>query len=183
MFKKCYKHNDTALTEKYKKFANKLTTIKRVAKQNYYAAMIELNKKNLSKQGQLINQILQRSHRVKKPLTKLITEKNETSTDNEDISNELNNFFSTIGSNMASKKPSVAAIVDMLKTIPFSMGSFFCNPCSVHEVYHEIMCLNEKKAAGIENIPIKFIKISSECISAVLSNIFNKCIQEYFHQS
>ena len=45
MFKKCYKHNDAALTEKYKKIANKLTTIKRVAKQNYYAAMIELNKK------------------------------------------------------------------------------------------------------------------------------------------
>ena len=45
MFEKCYKHNDAALTEKYKKFTNKLTTIKRVAKQNYYAAMIELNKK------------------------------------------------------------------------------------------------------------------------------------------
>ena len=40
------------------------------------------------------------------------------------------------------------------------------------------MCLNEKMAASIENIPIKFIKISSECISAVLSNIFNKCIQD-----
>ena len=47
MLKKCYKHNDTAVTEKYKKFANKLTTIKRVPKQNYYAAMIEVNKKNL----------------------------------------------------------------------------------------------------------------------------------------
>ena len=35
MFKKCYKHNATALTEKYKTFANKLTTIKRVAKQSY----------------------------------------------------------------------------------------------------------------------------------------------------
>ena len=35
MFKKCYKHNDAALTEKYKQFANKLTTIKRVARHNY----------------------------------------------------------------------------------------------------------------------------------------------------
>ena len=79
---------------------------------------------------------------------------------------------------MASKMPSVAVNVNMLKTIPSSMGSFFCDPCSVHEAYRELMCLNEKKAAGIENIPIKFIKISSECISAVLSNIFNKCIQD-----
>ena len=50
MFKKRYKHNDKALTEKYTKFAHKLATILRVAKQNYYAAMIKLNKKNLSKQ-------------------------------------------------------------------------------------------------------------------------------------
>ena len=35
--------------------------------------MIELNKKNLSKKWQLINQILQRRHRVKKPPTKLIS--------------------------------------------------------------------------------------------------------------
>ena len=98
--------------------------------------------------------------------------------DYEDISNEPNNFFSTIGLNMASKIPSVAASVDMLKTIIRSSMVFFCDPCFVHEVYHEIMCLNENKAAGIENIPIQFIKISSECISAVLSNIFNKCIQD-----
>ena len=39
------------------------------------------------------------------------------------------------------------------------------------------MCFNEKEAAGTKNIPIEFIKISSECISVVLSNIFNKCIQ------
>ena len=51
MFKKCYKHNDIALTEKYKKIAHKLTTIKRVAKQNYFAAMIELNKKIYQNNG------------------------------------------------------------------------------------------------------------------------------------
>ena len=64
------------------------------------------------------------------------------------------------------------------KNDSFFNGVFFCDPCSVHEVYYEIMCLNEKKAAGIENILIKFIKISSDIISAVPSNIFNKCIQD-----
>ena len=68
----------------------------------------------------LINQILLRSRRVKKPFNKLITGKNETLIDNKDISNELNNFFSSIGPNMASKIPLVVANVDMLKTIPSS---------------------------------------------------------------
>ena len=38
------------------------------------------------------------------------------------------------------------------------------------------MHLNDKKAIGIENIPIKIIKMAAEHISPVLSNLFNKCI-------
>ena len=49
--------NDLDLIANYKKYCNKLTTIKRIAKQNYYASMIQINKKDLSKQWQLINQI------------------------------------------------------------------------------------------------------------------------------
>ena len=38
------------------------------------------------------------------------------------------------------------------------------------------MNLNEKKAIGIENIPIRFLKMTSEITSSLLSNLFNKCI-------
>ena len=55
LFTKCYKKNDPVLIEKYKKYSNKLTTIKRIAKQNYYAKMIQSNKNDLSKQWKLIN--------------------------------------------------------------------------------------------------------------------------------
>ena len=51
LFTKCYKKNDPVLIEKYKKYSNKLTTIKRIAKQNYYAKMIQSNKNNLSNNG------------------------------------------------------------------------------------------------------------------------------------
>ena len=40
------------------------------------------------------------------------------------------------------------------------------------------MKLNEKKAVGIENIPIKFLKMTAECTSLLLSKIFNKCISK-----
>jgi len=37
--------------------------------------------------------------------------------------------------------------------------------------------LNDKKATGIENIPIKFLKLSAEITSALISKLPNKCIQ------
>ena len=55
----------------------------------------------------------------------------------------------------------------------------FCETCFQCEVFQKIMCLNEKKSVGIENIPIKFVKMSAESvyISLPLANIFNKCMQ------
>ena len=64
------------MIENYKKYSNKLTSIKRIAKQNYYAQMIQLNKNDLSKQWRLINQILERNNKHKASITKLINEKN-----------------------------------------------------------------------------------------------------------
>ena len=97
------KKNDPVLIENYKKYSNKLTSIKRIAKQNFYAHMIQLNKNDLSKQWQLINQILERNNKHKASLAKLINEKNESLTRNVEICNNLNSYFINIGPKMASK--------------------------------------------------------------------------------
>lgn len=178
MFKKCYKKNDPLLIENYKKFSNKLTTIKRIAKQNYYATMIKLNKKNMSKHWQLINQILQRNNKQKQSINKLVTENNVTLTDCKDICDELNNYFTNIGPNMASKLTTNDFDNSPSNSLTSLPNSFFCEPCSELETFQEIMLLNEKKAAGFENIPIKYLKISAEYVSFLLSNLFNKCILE-----
>lgn len=175
MYKKCYKKGDTTLIENYKKFSNKLTMIKRNAKQNYYTKMIEMNKKNLSKQWQLINQILQRNYKHKQPINKLINENDEILTNCEDICDELNRYFTNVGPKMASKIPITLCNSDP-SIITSSVNSFYCEPCSQTDVFQEIMCLNEKKAVGLENIPIKFLKMSAEYISSALANIFNQCI-------
>ena len=150
-----------------------MTTIKRIAKQNYYAKIIQPNKNDLSKQWKLINQILERNNKQKATITKLINEKNESLINNVEICNELNSYFAEISLRMASKIPNTKA----LNTISSSLNSFFCEPCTESEVFQEIMHLNEKKSAGIENIPIKFIKMSAEYISPVLTSIYNKCMQ------
>ena len=173
LFKKCYKKNDLDLIANYKKYCNKLTTIKRIAKQNYYASMIQINKKDLSKQWQLINQILHRNNKHKPTIEKLLTENNEFVTNDKEIGNELNSFFTSIGPKMVSKIPNTKPTT----TISSSTKPFFCEPCTINEVFLKIMQLNEKKSTGILNIPIKFIKMSAEFLSSVLAKIFNTCMQ------
>ena len=74
---------------------------------------------------------------------------------------------------MASKIPNIK----LTTTISSSTKSFFCEPCTINEVFLKIMQLNEKKSTGILNIPIKFIKMSAEFLSSVLAKIFNTCMQ------
>ena len=58
--------NDLDWISNDKKYFNQLTTIKKIVKQNYYAAIIQMNKKkDLSKHWQLINQIRHRNNRLK----------------------------------------------------------------------------------------------------------------------
>ena len=92
MFKLCYKKNDSTLIDSYKKYSNVLTSVKRTAKQNYYYAMIKMNKQNFSKHWQLINQILQRNGKQKHSIRKLITDENALLTDEKEICDELNSF-------------------------------------------------------------------------------------------
>ena len=63
-------------------------------------------------------------------------------------------------------------------TISSSPNSFFCEPCTEGEVFREMMHLNGKKSIGIENNPIKFIKMSAEYTSFVLVDMYNKCMQD-----
>ena len=55
--------------------------------------MIETNKKNISKQWELINLILQRNRKQTPTINKLVTDDDTILTDHKDICNELNNFF------------------------------------------------------------------------------------------
>ena len=79
---------------------------------------------------------------------------------------------------MAQKFASKIPETETPNTISSSPNSFFCEPCTEGEVFREMMHLNGKKSVGIENIPIKFIKMSAEYTSSVLADMYNKCMQD-----
>ena len=109
-----------------------MTSIKRLAKQNYFTTMIETNKKNISKQWELINLILQRNRKQTPTLNKLVTDDDTIVTDCKDICNELNNFFVNVGPNLASKISNSEKFSrkDILNCISSNPNLFFCEPCN-----------------------------------------------------
>ena len=60
-------------------------------------------------------------------------------------------------------------------TFPSLPNSFMYDPISENEVYSQILQLNPLKAAGPENVPIKFLKILAPIISTYLRDAINKC--------
>ena len=80
-----------------------MTSIKRLTKQNYFTTTIEANKRNISKQWELINLILQHNREQTPTKNKLVTNDDTILTDCKDIYNKLNNFFVNVGPNLASK--------------------------------------------------------------------------------
>ena len=102
-------------------------------------------------------------------------------TDCKDICNELNKFFVNVGPNLVSKISnsgtfSTKDILNCISLKPNSFFFFFCEPCTEYEVFQNLNSLNNKKAVGVENIPIEFLKMSAEYISSLLSKLFNECI-------
>ena len=136
--------------------------------------MLDVNRKNTSKQWEIINKILKRKAITKESVKKLITDDDKILTESEDIRNEFNNFFANIGSKMAStilKTQTSSKLTD----IHSSSNSFYFEPITPEETYQQILLFDENEAKGIDNIPVRFIKLAAEYLASTLSTIFNLC--------
>ena len=104
-----------------------------------------------------------------------MTDNGTVLTDSKAICNELNNFFVNIGPIMASKISNYSR-TKPLTTVSSCKKTFFFEPITSYDVWREIYSLNQKKAVRHDGVPINFIKLAGEPMSALLALIFNKCV-------
>ena len=88
------------------------------------------------------------------------------------IANEFNNFFSSIGSNLASVVPATNVTCDYYLDKP-QVSSFLLSPTSAMEIENIITSLNPSKACGPYSIPIVLLKTLRNVISYPLEVLFN----------
>ena len=91
----------------YKKYLNKLTHVKNLAKRNYYESIIKNNNKNSSQIWSVINEIVDYKNSASKgKFPSAITIENETvKTDSQKFLDKLCKYFAKIGANMSKNLP------------------------------------------------------------------------------
>ena len=173
LFQKCYKQNKIHLITHYKIYLNKLTKLKRIAKKNYYQK--EIHKQDESKQWKIINEILGHKKNKHKIVSTITDVNNRIVSENTEICNIFNNYFTNVGPSMDAKIPNTQ--VKKFSTTNV-MKSFCYDPISPEEVLLQLQQLGTSKASGPENIPNKFYKLLAPIISPFLSEIFNGCYKK-----
>ena len=89
---------------RYKKHRNLILTLTRTSKKQHFANFFQEHQSNLKKTWEGIRDLINVSKKSGINISKIIHD-NKTITDNEGISNTINNFFVNIGSSVEAKIP------------------------------------------------------------------------------
>ena len=149
--KKAIIENNAASWEQYKQARNETNNAIKSAKRQYFLHNLELNKKNSSKTWKLINELSSRKSCTNRNITEIKTD-NETINSAHEIAEVFNNFFTSIGPNLASK-------------------------LSPSNIDPESYLQPTKTTIGLDRVPCKLLKLASSIIGPSLTKIFNSCIE------
>ena len=153
-----------------RRYSNILTKIKSLSKKIYCYSEFADNKKNLYKTWEIIRSVLPHKSIREPPLTLKVND--HVTDDPNTIANQLNNYFRTIGSNLAdtidsetTKKPK-----DFLRKK--ILDSVYLDPPSTNEVPNHIT-FPKNRAVGHNNIQPFFLKAARHLIAMYLSLLLN----------
>ena len=105
---------------------------------------------------------------------KAIKHEGVTLTNSFDIANTFNNYFATIGDNLANKIP-CSDINPISHSSPVNSVFSFAE-ISLESVLKTVKSINPNKATGPDNIPNKVLKMAAEILSPSLTAIFNRSL-------
>ena len=157
----------------FKRYRNMLTSIIRTARDNYVKSKLHQESGNAKKTWKTVNNLIGKE-RAKLPSSICFNDK--IISNNIEIAEEFNNYFSNIASKLASDiQPASVSFESFLSDpLPFS---FFLKPTSEREISEVIQGL-KVTSPGDDGIDIKVIKKCSEEISPFLKVFVNKCFKE-----
>ena len=154
----------------YKNYKNKLTNILYNAEKQYYTHIL-LNEKSSSQTIWKVYRHLMGKHKNKfSTVEKLVTNKG-IERNNDKISDYFNDYFCSIGPNLAKNFPNNQNYLRYLNhSYP---NTLFINPVTENELLNLIKKLPVDKAPGLDCIPSNLIKCSADYIVKPLTYIFN----------
>ena len=142
----------------------------------HYEHLFDASKHNNNKVWKIINDII--NYKTKKlgsiPET-IIDSNNKLQSNPFNNSCAFNEYFANVGAKMAS----VISPKDINKTsLPSLPQSLFLTPTTEQEIIMQLNILNPNKSTTVNDIPIKFIKLSTCVIAPILTPLYNRCLSE-----
>lgn len=143
-------------------------------KKSYYVRRFQATRTTKGTWNEL-NRVLGRSKSAPVVKRLLSRDGNQTFTENNEISNQMNEYFINVGNELAQDIRS-AGETDGLSFGDSSHQSMFLTPVTSDEVYRLISNLDVNKSCGVDAISNKLLKKCSYSVTYFLSN----CINESF---
>ncbi len=158
----------------YKNYLNLFNKSKRELKRNYYSHLLELNKNNMKKTWSVLKQAIgKRNDTSNLPQTFKVD--NTNISDESEIADNFNKYFSNIGKTTSDNVPKTRAkFTDYMKT-PL-VNSIFLETIEPDQVIEITNKLKPKLSAGPDEISSKLLKETIEYIKYPLTHIINRSL-------
>ena len=160
---------DQQLCMKYKKLRNELTSSLRNSELKYFSDDLELNKSDLHKTWGTMKKIIGKdANYSKKKINFQVNGK--STTDSDEIANSFNDFFVTIGSELAKN---IVSTTDPMSYVDPCYNSIVIPPVTMAEVRQTILSL-KNSSAGWDDFPAHVAKQSIESYIEPLTCLINR---------
>lgn len=185
---KFFEHRTSHYLAQYRKHRNTVTLIKRDEIKKYFEEKCKGSIKNKDF-WKAIKPIFSKSKTKSDNIP--LKENNKIITDTDEVCQIFNQFFSKIGSDIGTPENNHRAIheivegydahpsISIIKTdINTNENNVEFSEIMENDVRKVIKGLSSKKAAGYDEIPMKFIKMTSHNLVKPMTILANKCIQQ-----
>lgn len=173
--KQLLKEYSTELESEYKTYRNKLNSLLKNTKNDYYKTQINQAGPNYKKIWNIINSIRGGDQKNNIENNDIILERNIRVSNNTAKSNEFNKFFVDIGKNMSQKIPKTNLPKIFLSDIKVKQ-SLFLDPITKNEMVIIIANLKNNSAPGPDRINAKTLKTIHVNILMPLVHIINQIL-------
>ena len=155
-------------------YKNDLTSKLRIAEKDFYQQLITRNKDNLRKTWGVIKEVINRNKQAK--CVSQFHYNNKIIVDNHEICHRFNEYFATVGRDLAKKIPKQSG--DFRTYLPESNShSMYLNPTNINEV-GKIISQLKHGSPGCDEFTAKSIQCVAEHIIEPLTYVCNLSIQQ-----
>ena len=177
LYKKAMNSGISSEFQKFKKFNNILTQLKKKAELNFYKPQLFENSITPRETWKSINKVIGKIFADNSiPIIQKTVPGASSLPHNQSVAQVLNQFFASVGPSLARAMP--PTVTDTyLPPSPQICSSMFITPTWSEEILKLINLLDDKKSTDRYDMPVRLVKLSKNIICTYFADIFNNCVQ------